>query len=190
MGAAGVSVLTATSASADPPGAYSCTVTDTNTGHSVVGTGLTVPQTNPVGTISGVTPGDTINFNCTGLAASESVAVVQASGLAGYDHVTSEESYADLSHANLAGSSDIHGNYNQNLNSLYTNGDTNVTAPPSLVAENLGSPTNIVTAADEGTQDPLILVSIAFAGGVSPTATAISPSVARIFLPSATLRGR
>ena len=176
MGAAGVSVLTATSASADPPGAYSCTVTDTNTGHSVVGTGLTVPQTNPVGTISGVTPGDTINFNCTGLAASESVAVVQASGLAGYDHVTSEESYADLSHANLAGSSDIHGNYNQNLNSLYTNGDTNVTAPPSLVAENLGSPTNIVTAADEGTQDPLILVSIAFAGGVSPTATAISPS--------------
>lgn len=176
MGAAGVSVLTATSASADPPGTYSCTVTDTNTGNHVTGTGLSVPQTQPVGTIPGVTPGDTINFNCTGFAHGESVAVIQASGLAAYDSVTPEESYADLSHGNLAGAADSSGNYNQNLNSLYTNGDTNVSAPPSLVAENLGAPTNIVTAADEGTQNPLILVSIAFAGGVSPTPTAISPS--------------
>ncbi|MGO8870629.1 MAG: hypothetical protein ACLQPH_04370 [Acidimicrobiales bacterium] len=176
MGAAiGVSALTATAAGAvTPPGAYSCTVTDTNTGNHVTATGLIYPATQPVGTISGATPGDTINFNCTGLGANESVAVVQASGLAAYDNPANEESYADLSHANLAGSANASGDYNQNLNSLYTNGDTNVTAPPSLVAENLGSQSNLVTAADEGTQDPLILVNLAFTGGVSPTPTNIN----------------
>ena len=51
-----------------------------------------------------------------------------------------------------------------------------MTAPPSLVAENLGSQSNLVTAADEGTQNPLILVNLAFTGGVAPTATAISTS--------------
>ena len=60
--------LVATAASAaTPPGTYSCTVTDTNTGNNVVATGLTYPATQPVGTISGATPGDTINFTCTGL---------------------------------------------------------------------------------------------------------------------------
>ena len=174
MGAAGVSVLTATSASADPPGAYSCTVTDTNTGNHVVGTGLTAPATAPVGTISGVTPGDIINFTCTGLAAHESVAVIQAAGLAGYDSPSNETSYADIGGGNLGGSSDASGNYNQNLNSAYTNADTNLTAPPSLVAVNLGAPTNLVTAADEGTENPLILVNLSFTGGVSPTPTNIN----------------
>ena len=124
-------------------------------------------------------PGDTINFNCTGLGANESVAVVQASGLAAYDNPANEESYADLSHANLAGSANASGDYNQNLNSAYTNGDTNVTAPPSLVAENLGSQSNLVTAADEGTQDPLILVNLAFTGGVSPDADGDQPVAVR-----------
>ena len=92
------------------------------------------------------------------------------------DNPANEESYADLAHANLAGSANASGVYNQNLNSLYTNSDSNVTAPPSLVAENLGSQSNLVTAADEGTQNPLILVNLGSTGGVAPTATAISTS--------------
>ena len=178
MGAAGVSVLTATSASADPSGQYACTVTDTNTGNHVTATGLTAPASVPVGTISGVTAGDTINFNCTGLTSHEGIAVIQAAGLAAYDNPANQQEYADLAHGNTGAAADGSGNLNANLNSTYSNGngDTNVTAPPSLVAQNLGASTNLVTAADTGTHNPLILVNLAFTGGVSPTPTVITPS--------------
>ena len=55
MGAAGVSVLTATSASADPPGSYSCTVTDPTLGLGH-GTGLTCSADSAGRTITGVRP--------------------------------------------------------------------------------------------------------------------------------------
>ena len=172
-----IGLVTATSASADPPGDYVCTVTDTNTGQVIGPVTLNAGDSgNPVGTLTGATPGDTVNFNCTGFAAHESVAVIQASGLAAFDSVTPEESYADLGHGNLAGSADASGNYNQNLNTLYSSSDSNVTAPPSQVGVDLGAGANIVTAADEGTENPLILVEIAYVGGPSPINPVIAPS--------------
>ena len=105
MGAAiGASVITATAASAGTPtGEYSCTITDTATSQSVTATGLTYPASVPSGTLTGVTPGDPINFTCSGLGASESVAIIQAAGLAALDNPANEESYADLAHGNLGG---------------------------------------------------------------------------------------
>jgi hypothetical protein len=172
-----LALVTTTSASADPAGSYTCTVTDTNTGQVIGPVTLTVATAgNPAGTLTGATPGDTVNFACTGFANGESVAVIQASGLAAFDHVTSEESYADLAHGNLAGAANASGVYNQNLNTTYSNGDANVTAPPSQVGVDLGQNTNIVTAADEGTQNPLILIQIAYAGTPAPIAPVIAPS--------------
>jgi hypothetical protein len=170
-------VALANPAAADPPGSYTCTVTDTNTGQVIGPVTLTSATAGtPAGTLTGATPGDTVNFNCTGFAAHESVAVIQASGLAAFDSVTPEESYADLSHGNLAGSSDGSGNYNQNLNTLYSSSDSNVTAPPSQVAVDLGAGANIVTAADEGTENPLILIEISYDGAPAPINPVIAPS--------------
>ena len=99
-----LSALTATAAGASgtgPTGTYTCTITDTSTGNHVTATGLTYPASVPSGTLTGVVPGDPINFTCSGLGASESVAIIQAQGLAALDNPASEQSYADIGHGNL-----------------------------------------------------------------------------------------
>ncbi len=178
MGAAiGASVITASAAGAGTPaGTYNCTVTDTATGGHVTATGLTYPASVPSGAISGVSTGDPINFTCTGLGASESLAIIQAAGLAALDNPANEESYADIPHGDLGAAADGSGDLNVTSTSIttYSNGDSNVHCPNSQVAANLGAIGCLVTAADIGTEEPLVLVDLDYTNDATPVNPAIS----------------
>ena len=180
MGAAiGASVITATAASAGTPtGEYSCTITDTATSQSVTATGLTYPASVPSGTLTGVTPGDPINFTCSGLGASESVAIIQAAGLAALDNPANEESYADLAHGNLGATASPAGDLNSTSATLstYSNTDTNVTCPTNQLAANEGVFGCLMTVADIGTEDPLVLFDVAYTGDATPQNPTLKPA--------------
>jgi len=184
MGAAGVSVLTATSAGAGTPlGAYSCTVQDTSNSNSVT---ANIPSVSsplaqtPAGTLT-ISSGDPLKFTCSGLGSLESLAVIQANGLASYDVPANQEDYADLVHGNTGAAATAGGNLSftsptsgPTAVSVYSNSDGNLTSPPTVVQENLGAPTNILTIADTGTMAPIVVFDVAYTGSPSPTPTNIS----------------
>ena len=179
MGAAiGASVISATAASAGTPapGTYSCTITDTATAQSVTASNLTYPAVVPSGTLTGVTNGDPINFNCTGLGADETLAIIQAAGLAALDNPANEESYADIGAGNLGASADGSGNINSTSTTLSTwsNGDSNVKCGNSQVAANLGAIGCLMTAADLGTEQPIVLFDVDYVNDATPVNPAIS----------------
>jgi len=169
--ALGMALVTASPASADPPGTYTCTETDvqhpsitaTQTGtQAVLGASASGP-------LVGVTVGDTVRFDCTNLAAHEGVFAIPIGGLALWDNAANEESYADIAGGNLTGSADASGTLTDDVISTnYSNSDLDVTAPPSQLAENLGGPANALALVDSTTQDPLILLEVAYNSGVGP----------------------
>lgn len=170
----GAALLSASPAGAAPPsGAYRCTVTDTSSGAHLTSGTLHFPGggTNPIGTLTVAHVGDTINFHCTGLGTTETVAIVEASGLASLDVPANETKYADLSSAVIGPATGTV--LDATLSTTYSNGDTNVTCPVNTMAANLGSLTCIATAADVGTESPLVLVNLSFAANGSPTTTSI-----------------
>jgi hypothetical protein len=180
MGTAiGVSVLTATSASADPPGSFTCSATDTNTAQTVSGTFSSASQNNESLPLVGVGATDTVHFHCTGLAGGESVAGVVASGLAGFDSPANQQSYADLSQppSNLAGSASGGGVLDMDVGGAAysaSGSDSNVTCPVNAIAANLGSESCIVTVADEVSQNPLIVVPVFYSASAHPTDATIT----------------
>ncbi len=178
MGAAiGASVISATAASAGTPApGYSCTITDTATAQSVTASNLTYPAVVPSGTLTGVTNGDPINFNCTGLGADETLAIIQAAGLAALDNPANEESYADIGAGNLGASADGSGDINTTSTTLSTwsNGDSNVKCGNSQVAANLGAIGCLMTAADLGTEQPIVLFDVDYVNDATPVNPAIS----------------
>jgi hypothetical protein len=165
-------------AGADPSGTYTCTATDANTSATVTQTGTYAEisaEAPPV--LQGTSVGDVIDFSCSGFTAHEGIYVVPVGGLAGWDlNPANEEDYACIPCANLAGSADSSGDFTENFTTSFSNGDSNVTAPPSQVAENLGDPANIVGVVDSTTQDPLMELEVTYATGPAPQNPAISAS--------------
>jgi hypothetical protein len=179
-----IGLVTATAASAAPPtGTYSCTITDTANGNHVVATGLTYPASVPSGTLTGVTPGDPINFTCSNIGASESVAIVQAQGLAALDNPNSEQSYADIGHGNLGATATPGGGLNSTSATLSTyvnSSDAAVTCPTNSTAANLGVFGCLMTVADIGTETPLVLFNVAYGSDAAATDPTLTPATSTL----------
>lgn len=181
----GVSIVAATSAGAatpPPSGTYTCTVSDAANASvpAVTYTGSFPAPTNnaPLLGVPGVpsedvTPGDPINFNCSSLTAHEGIAIVQANSLAGYDNPVNQQEYADLTHGNTGAAATAGGTLNANLNSTYANDDSNVGCPGSQTSANVDAGFCIATAADIGTEGPLVVAAIVYTTTNFPAPPAI-----------------
>src|SRR6185312_3104358 len=119
-----------------------------------------------------------INFTCHNLGANESLAIIQASGLAALDNPANEQNYADIPHGNLGAAADGSGTLNSTSNTLstFSNSDANVKCPNSQVAANLGAVGCLMTAADLGTQTPVVLFTVTYGADATPINAVISPS--------------
>jgi hypothetical protein len=197
MGAAGVSALTATSAGAaapDPgvttpnPG-YSCTALDQTDGSTVTGNNLSLPASVPSGTLNIASPNDVIEVTCDDLIPNEGVAVLQASELEGLDPSSNQENFADISDGDTGAAADGSGHLDVTSPdaaddsgdfATYSNLDPNVTCPVNQQSANLGATNCIITAADIGTEDPLVIFDTHYTGsqpGVTGDATPQNPVI-------------
>ena len=96
--------------------------------------------------------------------------------MASLDNPANEESYADIGAGNLGASADAGGNINSTSTTLSTwsNGDSNVKCGNSQLAANLGSIGCLMTAADLGTEQPIVLFDVDYVNDATPVNPAIS----------------
>jgi hypothetical protein len=136
--------------------------------------------------VLGVAAGTSVSISCTGLPASASIAVVQASGLAGVASPSNAVSgFVDTSHLVIASSDAtgafsatfvVHATGDATNPFTPTNGDANATCPPSQAQINSGLVGCAIALASVATQAELNAGTLVFASQAAPA----SPTLALI----------
>lgn len=162
-----LAVATPAGATPIPPGTSTCTYTDTTAGGTGSQTGVT-----------GVSPGDTINVNCTGLPTTAAPGLVLASPLAGVPGDGSQTAFADLGTLTTCPNTAGAINCNFTIPASFTASDPSAKCPPTQAQIDAGLVGCAIAVADTISQSGLNQGLVVYAGTTAdpPTASLSYPA--------------